>query len=79
MFGSLKPKTCQLDRESKKAWQQLYCGSCQSLGDSFNFLTRLTLSYDQVFFALLIESLQEEPSAASSCRCRQLRGFIDQL
>ncbi len=37
-----------------------YCGLCKSLGKKFNQITRLGLSYDMTFLAVLISSLSEE-------------------
>ena len=70
MFGVLKPpKTCCLPPEDRDAWRRSYCGGCKALGEQASFGARFTLSYDQTFFALLIEGLQEHESSQGECRC----------
>lgn len=69
MFGTLKPKGCGLDDETRQAHRRLYCGLCQSLGEGYGQLSRALVSFDAVFLAVLVEGLSAEAAAPSSCRC----------
>ena len=69
MFGYVKPfqphlRVCELD-----TYKSLYCGLCRQLGASFGPFSRLTLSYDFVFLALLFTGLSEEGPQYGRCRC----------
>ena len=70
MFGYVKPfqpylRVCELD-----TYKSLYCGLCRQLGASFGPFSRLTLSYDVVFLALLFTGLSEEGPPYGRCRCK---------
>ncbi len=69
MFGSLKPHLCELSPNDHDIWRQAYCGNCKALGDQYGQLSRMTLSYDQVFFSLFIDALQETSAARDKGRC----------
>jgi hypothetical protein len=69
MFGTLKPHTCRLGCDRRRAYETFYCGLCKSLGDHFGTLTRALLNYDAVFLALVADGLMEEPAAPDRCRC----------
>lgn len=72
MFGTLKPKGCGLDDETRQAHRRLYCGLCQGLGEGYGQLSRALVSFDAVFLAVLVEGLSDEAAPASSCRCPML-------
>lgn len=72
MFGTLRPRLVVLDAPTRGAWQRLYCGTCQSLGEQFGHVQRGLLSHDAVFLAALVDGLQAQPAAPSRTRCPML-------
>ncbi len=46
-----------------------YCGLCRELGKKYNAVTRLGLSYDMTFLAILISSLCDDKPKFESKRC----------
>lgn len=69
MFGTLAPRTCSLDDPDRHVYRSLYCGTCKGLGDHYGQLSRLTLSYDAVLIALLVEALADTAGSCGTCRC----------
>ncbi len=69
MFGTLKPKRCQLPQSEVASYERYYCGLCKSLGDSFGLSRRALLSYDAVLLALLADGLTPEAAPPGECRC----------
>ncbi len=59
MFGYLKARTELLDEEQLRRYQAAYCGLCRSLKERHGQFSRLTLTYDMTFLALLLDSLYE--------------------
>ncbi|MBR5767625.1 MAG: hypothetical protein IKX86_02970 [Clostridia bacterium] len=53
MFGYVRTSDDELRVREYKAYRALYCGLCRALGKSVGRLSRLTLSYDFVFLAIL--------------------------
>ena len=53
MFGYVRVSDDELRVRELKAYRAIYCGLCRALGKSVNRLSRLTLSYDFVFLAIL--------------------------
>ena len=69
MFGYVrvfKPhmRICEFD-----TYKSVYCGLCKELGNSFGFISRLTLSYDFTFLAMLNLSLKSESISMEKQRC----------
>ncbi len=69
MFGYVrvfKPhmRICEFD-----TYKSVYCGLCKELGKSFGFVSRLTLSYDFTFLAMLNLSLKSERISMEKQRC----------
>jgi hypothetical protein len=69
MFGTLKPHTCRLGCDRRRAYETFYCGLCQSLGHGYGTLSRALLNYDAVFLALCADGLMDEAAAPDRCRC----------
>ena len=79
MFGYVKIAEDELKIKEYKRYKNYYCGLCKQIA-CYSQASRLMLSYDMVFLALLIES--ETPSDTKSCkrkifrRCRKECGDI---
>jgi len=57
-------RVCEFD-----TYKSIYCGLCKELGKSFGFVSRLTLSYDFTFLALLNMSINETDIGVKKERC----------
>lgn len=60
MFGYVKPFIPELKVYENEVYKAIYCGLCKQLGQSYNQLSRLTLSYDIVFLVLFALGISEE-------------------
>ena len=60
MFGYVKPFIPELKVYENEIYKAIYCGLCKQLGQSYNQLSRLTLSYDIVFLVLFALGISEE-------------------
>lgn len=69
MFGYVKPLKPELKICEYDTYKAVYCGLCRELGRSFGPFSRLTLSYDFTFLALLSMAVREEKPAFSKMRC----------
>lgn len=69
MFGFVQANIDALEEAEKNRYKQFYCGVCHTLGDNFNQLTRLGLTYDMTFLAMLLSSLYEPEEAEYKGRC----------
>lgn len=50
-------------------YKAVYCGLCHTLGKRYSFLTRMILTYDATFLALLLLALGPECSGFEKKRC----------
>ena len=57
MFGYLQIEKEELLVKEFETYKAVYCGLCKQMGKDYSFLTRLTLSYDCTFYAMLLMSL----------------------
>lgn len=77
MFGYVKIAEDELKVKELKRYRNYYCGLCRQIA-CYSQASRLMLSYDMVFLALLIES--EEPQDMRICkrkvfkRCKKMCG-----
>ncbi len=69
VFGYLQIEKEELLVKEFEAYKAVYCGLCKQLGKDYSFLTRLTLSYDCTFYAMLLMSLHSSCSGYRSGRC----------
>lgn len=53
MFGYVKPYTPELLVKEYDFYRATYCGVCRAMGEHTGALSRMTLSYDSVFLALV--------------------------
>lgn len=69
MFGFMTVNTDALSPEEQDRYKQVYCGLCHAMGRQLGQRTRLTLSHDLTFIALLLMSLYEpnEDLTVSGC------------
>lgn len=69
MFGYVVANIEDATSEEKARYHEVYCGLCRALGKCCGQHCRLTLNYDMVFLALLLESLYEPREAKGLARC----------
>lgn len=69
MFGYVNVHKDLLLVRDYNVFRAYYCGLCRRLGEKFNFLTRLGLSYDMTFLAVLLSSLDDNEAKFLPKRC----------
>lgn len=75
MFGFVTANMKELTQSQKDRYQAVYCGICRQIRDRSSQLSRLGLSYDMAFLALLHMSLYEpeETSGTRACALHPIR------
>lgn len=69
MFGYIKPYVPELKVRDNELYGAVYCGLCKSMGKTVRRTSRMALSYDAVFLALVLSSLLDKPFEVSAGRC----------
>ncbi|MBW7573447.1 DUF5685 family protein [Caproiciproducens faecalis] len=69
MFGYVRPQKSELLVREYEQYKGVYCSLCRQLGKSYGGLSRLTLSYDCTFYAMLLLSFRPECPGFHSGRC----------
>ena len=69
MFGYIRADKAELKMREYEIYRGVYCSLCRRLGKSYGLLSRLTLSYDFTFLALLDISLKPECVGFKQGRC----------
>ncbi len=69
MFGYLQTQKSELLIKDYEAYKSVYCGLCKQLGKSYGVLSRLTLSYDCTFLALLYISINDDDICVKKGHC----------
>lgn len=69
MFGFVKPYIPELKVKENELYNAVYCGLCRCMGKKTSRLTKLALSYDSVFLALLRISIFKEELQLGKKRC----------
>lgn len=69
MFGYIRADKGELKMREYEIYRGVYCSLCKRLGKSYGFLSRLTLSYDFTFLALLDISLKDGCTSFKPGRC----------
>ncbi|MBR4910038.1 MAG: hypothetical protein IKZ47_01785 [Clostridia bacterium] len=69
MFGYIRANKAELKMRDYEIYRGIYCSLCRRLGKSYGLLSRLTLSYDFTFLALLHMSLKESCTVFKPGRC----------
>lgn len=69
MFGYLQVQKSELLVREFEAYKAVYCGLCKQMGKDYSFVSRLTLSYDCTFYAMLLMSINRSCSGFKDGRC----------
>ncbi|MBQ8509074.1 MAG: hypothetical protein IJ493_04120 [Clostridia bacterium] len=69
MFGYIKPVPAELKVKEYELYRAVYCGLCNAMGRSTSCVSRLSLSYDFVFLALVRMLLADESGKIEKKRC----------
>ena len=69
MFGFVTANLRELTKEQRTRYNAVYCGICRSIRDRSGQLSRMGLSYDMAFLALLLMSLYEPEETSGSRAC----------
>lgn len=69
MFGIAIANAEQLSDAEKERYRSFYCGVCHALKDRHGQLSRLALTYDLAFLAIVLGSLFEPPETTKTARC----------
>ena len=69
MFGFVTANISELAETEKQRYQAVYCGICRRIREQSSNLSRLGLSYDMAFLALLLMSLYEPEEQSGNRAC----------
>lgn len=69
MFGYIKPFKPEMKMREFDIYKGIYCSLCKHMGKKFGALSRLTLSYDCTFLALVLMAIQGSCSGFKDSRC----------
>ncbi len=69
MFGYVVANNKELSKEELRRYNAIYCGICRQIRLRCSNLSRLGLSYDMAFLALLLMSLYEPEEASGKRAC----------
>ncbi len=69
MFGYVSANIPELTKQQKQRYNAVYCGICRQIRVQSSQLSRLGLSYDMAFLALLLMSLYEPEETAGDNAC----------
>ena len=69
MFGYIRPNKPELLVKEYDLYKSAYCGLCKRMGKDYGRLSRLALSYDGTFLAML-SMRSEERRVGKECRSR---------
>lgn len=58
MFGYIKPFRPELKVHELEIYKSIYCGLCKQIGRSYSQISRMVLSYDMTFLALVALSVE---------------------
>ncbi len=69
MFGYIRPLKAELLVREYEQYRGVYCTLCRWMGKAYGRISRLTLSYDATFLAMVIAGMSEECPQFSAGRC----------
>lgn len=69
MFGYIRPQKSELLVREYEQYRGVYCSLCRELGKQYGKLSRMILTYDCTFFAMLLLALTEECPAFEKKKC----------
>ena len=70
MFGYVKPHVDSLTVAEYEQYKGVYCSLCKALGKHFGPLSRLTLSFDFTFLAILGLAMGDDCAGFKNFRCK---------
>ncbi len=68
-FGYIKPNIGELKVKDYELYKATYCGLCRTMGKRTGCMSKLTLSYDFAFFALLRMAMERSKGEIKRRRC----------
>lgn len=81
MFGYIRPDTPELRVRENEYYRAVYCGLCRAQGKCTGQCSRMTLSYDAVFLALVRMALDKTQITVKRGRCiahpLKKRAYVD--
>lgn len=81
MFGYIRPDTPELRVRENEYYRAVYCGLCRAQGKCTGQCSRMTLSYDAVFLALVRMALDKTQITIKRGRCMvhplKKRAYVD--
>ena len=81
MFGYVTANYKELTQAQQMRYNSIYCGICRQIRERSSSLSRLGLSYDMAFLALLLMSLYEPEEASGRRACGlhpcKPKGWVD--
>ena len=69
MFGYIKPNVAELKVKDYELYKATYCGLCRAMGKCTGCVSKMTLSYDFVFFALVRMAITKAKGEVKKRRC----------
>jgi len=69
LFGYLRPVEPELKIKDFHYFRAYYCGLCRAMGKRLGQTSRLTLSYEATFLALLLSALSDDAEQLTVGRC----------
>ncbi|MBP3495579.1 MAG: hypothetical protein J6K52_05160 [Clostridia bacterium] len=69
MFGYIKPNISELKVRDNELYKAAYCGLCRTMGKTTGRFSKMTLSYDFAFLALLRMAITGEKGVVKMRRC----------
>lgn len=69
MFGYVRPRKSELLVREFEQYRGVYCALCRQLGRSYGVLSRMMLSYDSTFLAMLMMGLSNQEASFETGRC----------
>ena len=69
MFGYIKPCKGQLGESDFEIFNAYYCGLCKAMGKKCSQPSRLGLSYDVTFLAMVLSSVLDEECCMKTEAC----------
>ncbi len=69
MYGYIRPYHPELKVREQEYYRAVYCGLCRTMGKCTGQCSRMTLSYDFTFFALVRMALEETSPTIHPRRC----------
>ena len=67
MYGYLKPYSVNASAEVRRLYKQYYCSLCHALWKNYGQMSRLIVSYDITFIAVLLNQFFTLPNGKISC------------